>query len=83
MPFETLNDWQATLGLDGESLAADPQFLDMDGPDGVLGSVRLTVREIIPDRGLGRCGLRRLRRPTPDGSGLPTAGQEGRCTGAP
>ncbi len=34
---ESLADWQSATGQDGNSLATDPQWIDRDGPDNVLG----------------------------------------------
>ncbi|HEY6564647.1 MAG TPA: right-handed parallel beta-helix repeat-containing protein, partial [Pirellulaceae bacterium] len=34
---DSLADWQTATGQDGNSLANDPQFVDQDGPDNVLG----------------------------------------------
>ena len=35
--FTSLSDWFYELGFDAHSLSADPQFIDPDGPDGLLG----------------------------------------------
>ncbi len=35
--FTSLSDWFYELGFDAHSLSVDPQFIDSDGPDGLLG----------------------------------------------
>ena len=37
--FVTLRDWNSELPFDGSSMQVDPQFVDFDGPDNVLGFV--------------------------------------------
>ncbi len=37
LPFTTLADWRYEVAQDGHSLLADPQFVDPDGDDGLLG----------------------------------------------
>ena len=45
--FATLTDWYYEIGLDAESLTADPQFIDPDGADGVRGFGRANVGAAI------------------------------------
>ena len=50
--YTTLADWMFETGNDPESLAADPQFVDADGPDGLLGyETAAAAASIIIDDG--------------------------------